>query len=110
MWHFPLIFGIVLYAVTAEEVVSHPDSRLSSSGQWIFALAITLTVYSLIAVVRRAGGPLLWERGIAGLVVIGIALVVPVTGWVVVALFVAAMVVAQIVEGRRLADRINTDA
>ncbi len=102
MGHYPIVFGVVLYAVVAEEVVSHPGERLTSSGQWIFALAVALVVFGLLGAVKRAGGPLLWERGIVALVVIGVALLVPIAGWLLVLLFTVAMVIAMVAETRRL--------
>ncbi len=102
MGHYPIVFGIVLYAVVAEEVVSHPGDPLPSSGQWIFALAVALVVFGLLGAVKRADGPLLWERGVVALVVIGVALFMPIAGWLLVLLFTVAMVIAMVAETRRL--------
>lgn len=103
MGHYPIVFGIVLYAVVAEQVASHPDNELTTSGRWIFAVAVVLIVFGLIGVARRSGLPVLWERGVTALVVIGAAFAIPVSGWVILLLFVAAMVAAMVVEDRRLA-------
>ena len=70
----------------------------------------------LIGVSSRSGLPLRWERGAAGL--IAVAFVFPVVGWVGIALFAVAMVVAMVPEARplavvpaaRAADRIDRDA
>jgi low temperature requirement protein LtrA len=102
MGHYPVVFGIVLYAVVAEEVVSHPAEPLSASGQWIFALGVALVVFGLLGAVRRAGGPLLWESVVAALVVIAVTLVVPIAGWALILVFVAAMAIAMVAEIRRL--------
>jgi low temperature requirement protein LtrA len=101
MGHYPIVFGIVLYAVVAEQVASHPDDELTTSGRWIFALAVALVVFGLIVVARRSGLPLLWERGAAAILVIVAAFAIPVSGWVVVIGFVGAMVVAIVAEDRR---------
>ncbi len=93
----------MLYAVVAEQVASHPDNELTTSGRWIFALGVALVVLGLIGVARRSGLPLLWERGVAAILVIVAAFAVAVSGWVILLLFVAAMVVAMVVEDRRLA-------
>jgi low temperature requirement protein LtrA len=103
MGHYPIVFGIVLYAVVAEQVASHPDNELTTSGRWIFALGVALVVFGLIVVARRSGLPLLWERGVAAILVIVAVFAVPVSGWVILLLFVAAMVAAMVVEDRRLA-------
>ena len=104
MGHFPVVFGIVLYAVAAEEVVSHPADPLSTSGQWIFALAVALVVFGLLGAMKRAGGPLLWESVIAALVVIAVTLVVPIAGWALILVFVAAIVIAMMAQTRRLSE------
>jgi low temperature requirement protein LtrA len=100
--HYPIVFGIVLYAVVAEQVASHPADELTTSGRWIFALAVVLVVFGLILVARRSGLPLLWERGVAAILVIVVVFAIPVSGWVVVIGFVGAMVVAIFAEDRRL--------
>ena len=62
-----------------------------------------LITFGLIGAVRRAGGPLLWERAIAAVVVVAVTFFVSVAGWAVVLGLVAAMVVAMFAEDRRLA-------
>ena len=104
MGHYPLVFGIVLYAVAAEGVVAHPTEALATSGQWIFALAVALVVFGLLGTVRRAGGPWLWERGVAALVMIAVTMLVPISGWALVMLFSVSMVIAMVAEERRLAE------
>jgi low temperature requirement protein LtrA len=103
MGHFPVIFGIVLYAVAAEEVVAHPSEPLTTAGRWIFALAVILITFGLIGAVRRAGGPWLWERAVAAVIVVAATLFVEVGGWAVVLGFVAAMAIGMLAEDRRLA-------
>ena len=103
MGHFPVTFGIVLYAVAAEEVVAHPSDPFTTSGRWIFVLATLLITFGLLGVVRRAGGPLLWERAVAAVIVVGVTFFVQVAGWAVVLGFVAAMAIAMFAEDRRLA-------
>ncbi len=103
MGHFPIVFGIVLFAVVAEQAVSHPSDLLTSSARWIFVVSVALITLGLMAASRRSGLPVLWERGVAGFIVIAVALVVPMVGWIVIVLFAAVMVVAMVAEARRLA-------
>ncbi len=103
MGHYPVVFGIVLFAVAAEEVVAHPSEPLTTAGRWIFALAVILITFGLIGAVRRAGGPWLWERAVAAVIVVAATLFVEVGGWAVVLGFVAAMAIAMFAEDRRLA-------
>ncbi len=103
MGHFPLVFGIVMFAVVAEEIVAHPSDPLTTAGRWIFVLAVVLITFGLIGAVTRAGGPLLWERAVAGVIVVAVGLFILAAGWAVVLGFVAAMAIAMFAEDRRLA-------
>ncbi|GMQ86148.1 MAG: hypothetical protein BMS9Abin07_1721 [Acidimicrobiia bacterium] len=103
MGHFPIVFGIVLFAVVAEQVVSHPADTLTIQGRWIFALSIVLVSFGVLGVARRSRLPLLWERSVAAIIAIIVGFVAPLSGSVTLLLFVAAMVVAMVLEDRRLA-------
>ena len=38
--HFPVVFGLVLFSVVAEEVVAHPLEPLPVAGRWVLAGAV----------------------------------------------------------------------
>ncbi|MCB1004148.1 MAG: low temperature requirement protein A [Acidimicrobiales bacterium] len=45
--HFPIVFGLVLYAVAAKHVVAHPFDVLAAADRWALAGAIALFVGGL---------------------------------------------------------------
>jgi low temperature requirement protein LtrA len=73
--HYPLVAGVILFAVGTEELLAHPDVALDDSFRWAFVggLMLFLTAQSIMA--RRLVGALTWERfvligllGVAGVV------------------------------------------
>ena len=59
--HFPMIAGIILYAVAAKKTVAHPGDVLSTAGRFALAAGSRSTCWASSA---RAGAPrrLAWER------------------------------------------------
>jgi low temperature requirement protein LtrA len=53
--HFPVVFGIVLYAVAIEEAVAHSDEPLSAGTGIALAAGITLFLGGTAAALWRAG-------------------------------------------------------
>jgi low temperature requirement protein LtrA len=55
--HFPLVFGLILYAVVVKHLVPEPDGHLAVDDRWLLALAVVCFVGGLLAfqfrVVRR---------------------------------------------------------
>ena len=51
--HYPLVVGIIFYAVAAEEIVAHPDEPLEQFGRFAFSLGITLALLAIAAAVFR---------------------------------------------------------
>jgi low temperature requirement protein LtrA len=60
--HYPLVAGVILFAVGTEELLAHPDVALGDSFRWAFVggLMLFLTAQSIMA--RRLVGALTWER------------------------------------------------
>ena len=101
--HVPLVLGLVLYAVVAEEAVAHPDEHLGLATRLILAAAFALVMVTLVAVGRLAGLPSLWERLVAaGAVVVMALLGGQVVGWALVVGVAIIVVVALVMERRRL--------
>ena len=61
-FHYPVVLGIILYAVAAKKTLEHPHDPLSEAGRWALGLgvAIFLAGFALMRfrVVRRVA----WER------------------------------------------------
>jgi low temperature requirement protein LtrA len=68
--HFPVVFGIVLYAVAIEEAVAHPDVPLSAGSGIALGCGITLFLGGTAAALWRAGHRVLIPR----LVILGTVL------------------------------------
>jgi low temperature requirement protein LtrA len=51
--HYPIIVGIVFFAVAAEDVVAHPETPLSLTVAIAMALGVTLVLVSIVAPVHR---------------------------------------------------------
>ncbi|NNC41114.1 MAG: low temperature requirement protein A [Acidimicrobiia bacterium] len=73
--HYPIIAGVILFAVGTEELLAHPDVALEGASRWAFLGGLMLFIASQSIMARRLTGYLTWERfvliillGIAGLV------------------------------------------
>jgi low temperature requirement protein LtrA len=62
IWHFPLVFGVVLLAVAIEEAVTHPHEALPVGGSLALAGGVVLFVGSAAAALRRSGYSLSGRR------------------------------------------------
>ena len=67
--HYPMIGGIVLYAVALEEAFHEPDDPLTTEVGWILIAAIGMYLLSIAAATYRAQQEILWERAICVVVV-----------------------------------------
>jgi low temperature requirement protein LtrA len=71
--HLPIVIGIVLFAVAAEEVVAHPDRPLPSAIRLALVVGVGLVLLGIVAAAYRATHHLPIERGIAALAVVLLA-------------------------------------
>jgi len=60
--HFPMLFGVILYAYAVEEVVAHPVDALALSGRLALSVGLLFFVGGMAYAVRRARGVLLATR------------------------------------------------
>ena len=72
--HYPIILGIVLYAVAAEEVVAHPDDALDGFNRFAISVGVALVLLAVVAAAYRAVRRVPTERFVAAVVLIGLAL------------------------------------
>jgi len=76
--HFPLIAGIVGFAVALEEIGAHPDEPASPAVIASLGLGVTLFVASSALALRLCGGPVLIARLVfLAVMLVGLALVAP---------------------------------
>ncbi len=60
--HFPLAFGLVLYAVVVKHIVPHPYGHLASDDRWLLASAVAAFVGGLLLLRLRISGQVAWPR------------------------------------------------
>ena len=73
-FHYPLVLGIVLYAVAAETTLAHPTDPLSRAGRWSLGLGIALFLSAFALARFRVVRRIAWERLVGGAVALGLAL------------------------------------
>jgi low temperature requirement protein LtrA len=101
--HFPLIAGIVGFAVAVEETVLHPGDPMTGPVLAALGVGVALFVASSALSLRVLGGPVLWAR-LLGLAVLAVGLAItaaisppPIVPFGVVAASVLGIVLAEAV-------------
>jgi low temperature requirement protein LtrA len=91
--HYPLIVGIVFYAVAAEEIVAHPDEPLGTVGRLALSLGVALVLVSIAASLYRVTSKVATARILAAVAVMAIGAIAGSWNAVVFAAAVAAATV-----------------
>ncbi len=74
--HYPLVAGVILFAVGAEEVLAHPDSVLAAGHRWALVGGLMSFVSAVAYMVWRWTRRIAWERiGLVGVLGITAAFV-----------------------------------
>jgi low temperature requirement protein LtrA len=75
MAHYPLVAGVILFAIGTEEVLAHPDVVLETAPRWAFVGGLIVFLMSESVMARLFTRRTAWERliaisllGLAGLV------------------------------------------
>lgn len=100
--HFPLVFGVVLYAVVVKHLVPEPDGHLAVDDRWLLALSVVCFVGGLMSFQFRVIRRVVPERIAAIPVAIAVSVLgryIP--GLVVVALIAVLLIVMQAITWRR---------
>lgn len=101
--HFPLVFGLILYAVVVKHLVAHPEGTLTVDDRWLLGLSVTLFVGGQMVNHWRLQRRVIPERPIAILAAAGLcALGAWVPGLAVVAGIAVLLGVMQAVTWRRV--------
>ena len=111
--HFPLIGGIVGFAVAVEETVVHPDDPMPAAVLVALGAGVALFVASSALSLRILGGPVLVARLVSLLVMgLGLALVgmVAAPPLVPLAIVAAALLVIVIIEAVKPPDPVTSGA
>ena len=98
--HFPLIGGIVGFAVALEGIGAHPDEPAPAAVLASLGIGVALFVASSALSYRVCGGRLLVPRlAILGLMLVGLVLVAPLQPVVPLAVVAAALLAIVVIEG-----------
>jgi low temperature requirement protein LtrA len=72
-FHYPVVLGIILYAVAAKKTLEHPLDPLSKAGRWALGLGIALFLVGFALMRFRVVRRVAWERLAAAAAVLVIA-------------------------------------
>ena len=61
-FHYPLVLGVILYAVAAKKTLEHPRDPLSNAGRWALGLGIALFLVGFALMRFRVIRRVAWER------------------------------------------------
>jgi low temperature requirement protein LtrA len=102
-FHFPIVLGIMFYAVAAKKTLEHPLDPLSRPGRWALGLGIALFLAGFVLARFRVVRRLAWERITAAALALVAALALRGTDAIVtLGIVVAILVVSIAVETARL--------
>jgi low temperature requirement protein LtrA len=112
-FHFPLVLGIIFYAVAAKKALAHPNDPLSDAGRWALGVGAAVYLSSFVLQRYRAIRRVAWERVAAGLAAVAAVAVLDelaaVALMAVVIGVVAAGIVAEALRVRELRARVRRD-
>jgi low temperature requirement protein LtrA len=72
-FHYPLVLGIILYAVAAKKTLEHPLDPLSKPGRWALGLGIAFFLCGFALMRFRVVRRVAWERLGAAALVLAVA-------------------------------------
>ena len=104
-FHYPVVLGIIFYAVAAKKTLEHPVDPLSDAGRWALGLGVAIFLCSFALMRYRVIRRVAWER----LTAAGVALVVAVAldrvdAIVTLGVVILVLVLSIVVETARLHD------
>ena len=71
--HYPLVLGIIFYAVAAKKTLEHPLDPLSTPGRWALGLGIAFFLCGFALARFRVIRRVAWERLVAAVAVLVVA-------------------------------------
>lgn len=108
--HFPMLAGIVCFAVALEEAFLHPLDPLTGFTRWMLGLSVALYFLPQVAATYRAWGVIVGER-VVGVIVVGVlAAVLPMRAELAVLLVTLVLIATITVEYWRFRDEVRSSA
>ena len=74
-FHYPVVLGIILYAVAAKKTLEHPLDPLSDAGRWALGLGIAIFLVGFALMRFRVVHRVAWERLAAAVLSLVVAVV-----------------------------------
>jgi low temperature requirement protein LtrA len=72
-FHYPVVLGIIFYAVAAKKTLEHPLDPLSEAGRWALGLGVAIFLASFALMRFRVIRRIAWERLVAAAIALGLA-------------------------------------
>jgi low temperature requirement protein LtrA len=102
-FHYPIVFGIILYAVAAKKTLAGPSEPLSEAGRWALGLGVAFFLSGFVLARYRVVRRIAWERITAGSAALVLAVLLDGTdALVTLGIVIAILVVSIGVESARL--------
>jgi low temperature requirement protein LtrA len=104
-FHYPIVLGIILYAVAAKKTLADPGEPLSESGRWALGLGVAVFLLGFVLARFRALRRVAWERIVAGAAALVVAVALNRTDAIVtLSIVIAILVLSLAIETVRLRD------
>jgi low temperature requirement protein LtrA len=104
-FHYPIVLGIILYAVAAKKALADPGEPLSESGRWALGLGVAFFLSGFVLARFRVIRRVAWERVAAGAAALVVAVALDGTDAIVtLSVVIAILVLSVAIETVRLRD------
>ena len=104
-FHYPIVLGIIFYAVAAKKTLEHPLDPLSEAGRWALGLGIAVFLCGFALMRFRVVRRVAWERVAAACVALVLAVGLDGTdALVTLGVVIGVLVLSVVVETARLHD------
>jgi low temperature requirement protein LtrA len=104
-FHYPVVLGIILYAVAAKKTLEKPLDPLSEAGRWALGLGIAIFLSGFVLMRFRVLRRIAWERVAAALVAVVLAVALDRADAIVtLGVVIGVLVLSIVVETARLHD------
>jgi len=107
--HYPMITGIVFFAVALEEAFLHPIDPLTGFTRWMLAISVALYFLSQAAATYRAWGAVQYERAIGVCVIAALSAFLNTSAEVAVLLVIVVMILTITAEYWRFRDEVKAN-
>ena len=103
LFHYPVVLGIILYAVAAKKTLEAPRDPLSTAGRWSLGLGIAVFLLGFALMRFRVVRRIAWERLAAAVLALVLAVALDdVDAIVTLSIVIAVLVASVAVEAHRL--------